>query len=99
MMRRSSDERLRTAADCLSRLRSLSLVPKPVLCERHNIGGKNLNPLFKKGPGPGLEPVGGEFQPRLEIGYPGFGAYLIFALKARSDRGSLKITNLFFCEP
>jgi hypothetical protein len=98
-MRRSPDERLRKAADCLSRLRSLSLDPIPVLCERHNIGGKNLNPLFKNGSGPGLDPVGGEFQPRPEIGYPVFGAYLIFALKARSDRGSLKITNLFFCEP
>jgi hypothetical protein len=99
MMRQSPDEQLRTAADCLSRLRSLSLDPKPVLYERYNIGGKNLNPLFKNGSGPGLKPVGGEFQPRLENGYPGFGAYLIFALKARSDKGSLKITNLFFREP
>ena len=28
-------------------------------------------------PAPGLGPVGGEFQPQLESGYPGGGAYLI----------------------
>jgi len=43
--------------------------------------GTNPKPLFEDGPGPDLDPVGGEFQPRLEIGYPGFGAHLIFVLK------------------
>ena len=81
MMRRSPDERLRKAADCLSRLRSLSLDLKPVLCERHNIGGKDLNPLFKNGSGPGLEPVGGEFQPRLEIRLSGLRRLPYFRVK------------------
>jgi hypothetical protein len=40
----------------------------------------NPTPLFEDGPGQGLEPVGGEFQPSLEIGYPGAGAHLIFVL-------------------
>jgi len=35
---------------------------------------------FKNRTGPGLEPVGGEFQPPLETGYPGGGAHLIFGL-------------------
>jgi hypothetical protein len=47
--------------------------------ERHNLG-KNPNSLFEDEPGPGLGTVGGEFQPRLEIGYPGSGAQLIFVL-------------------
>jgi hypothetical protein len=38
----------------------------------------NPNPLFKDGTGPGLDPVGGEFQPRLETGYPGGGVHDIF---------------------
>ncbi|MGD2000847.1 MAG: hypothetical protein PVJ00_09785, partial [Desulfobacterales bacterium] len=38
-------------------------------------------PLFEDGPGPGLEPVGGEFQPSFETGYAGGGAHLIFKLK------------------
>jgi len=42
--------------------------------ERHNIGA-NPNPLFEDGPGPGLEPVGGEFQPSFETVHPGGGAY------------------------
>jgi len=49
--------------------------------ERLNIGDKLPTPLFEDGPGPGLEPVGGEFQPSFEIGYPGGGAHLIFVLK------------------
>jgi hypothetical protein len=36
--------------------------------------------LFKDGTGPGLEPVGGEFQPSFEIVHPGGGAHLIFVL-------------------
>ena len=41
----------------------------------------NLTPLFEDGPGSGLEPVGGEFQPSFETGYAGGGAHLIFVLK------------------
>ena len=37
--------------------------------------GTNPNPLFEDGLGPVLEPVGGEFQPRLATVYPGGGAY------------------------
>jgi len=81
MTRRSPDEQLRKAADCLSRLRRLSLGPKPVLCKRRNIGGKNLNPLFKNGSGPGLEPVGGEFQPRLESRLSGLRRLPYFRVK------------------
>ena len=44
-MRRSPDERLRTAADCLSRLRGLRSDPKPIPHERHNIGDKT-DPLI-----------------------------------------------------
>jgi hypothetical protein len=40
MMRRSADERLRTAADCLSRLRGLRPDPMSILRERYNIGDK-----------------------------------------------------------
>jgi len=32
--------------------------------------------LFKNGPDPVLEPVGGEFQPSFETVYPGAGAHL-----------------------
>ena len=46
--------------------------------ERHNIGDKD--PLFEDGPGPGLEPVSGEFQPSFETVYAGGGAPLIFEL-------------------
>ena len=38
----------------------------------------NPNPLFEDGPGTGLDPVDGEFQPSFETGYPGGGAYLIY---------------------
>jgi hypothetical protein len=54
----------------------------PIPHERHNIG-ENPNPLFEDGLGPGLEPVGGEFQPSFEIGYAGGDAHLIFVLKIR----------------
>ena len=43
--------------------------------------GTNPNPLFEDGPGPVLEPVGGEFQPSFETVYTGGGAYLIFVLQ------------------
>ena len=75
-MRRSPDERLRTAADCLSRLRGLGPDPKSIPRERHNIGVHKPEPLFEDGPGPVLEPVGGEFQPSFETVHPGGGAYL-----------------------
>jgi hypothetical protein len=41
----------------------------------------NPSPLFEDGQGPGLEPVGGEFQPQFETVYPGGGAHLIVVLK------------------
>ena len=45
----------------------------------HNLGN-NSKLLFEDGTGPGIDPVGGEFQPSFETGYPGGGAYLIFVL-------------------
>jgi len=42
--------------------------------------GTNPKPLFEDRPGLDLDPVGGEFQPQLEIVYPGSGAHLIFVL-------------------
>jgi hypothetical protein len=42
--------------------------------------GTNPAPLFEDRPGPGLEPVGGEFQPSFETGYAGGGALLISVL-------------------
>ena len=69
-MRRSPDERLGTAADCLSRLWGLRPDPMSIPRERHSIGDK------QDGPGPGLEPVGGEFQPSFETGYSGGDAHL-----------------------
>jgi hypothetical protein len=47
--------------------------------------GTNPNLLFEDGPGPGLEPVGGEFQPSFETGYAGGGAYLIFVLNLTGE--------------
>jgi hypothetical protein len=41
----------------------------------HNVGN-NSKPLFEEGTGPGLEPVGDEFQPSFLIAYPGGGAHL-----------------------
>ena len=76
MTRRSPDERLREAADCLSRL---GPDPIPVPYGNHNLGN-NSKPLFEDETGPGLDPVGGEFQPSFETDYPGGGAYLIFVL-------------------
>jgi hypothetical protein len=38
--------------------------------------GTNPTSLLKDGKGPGLEPVGGEFQPPFAIAYPGGGAHL-----------------------
>jgi hypothetical protein len=35
---------------------------------------------------PGLDPVGGEFQPPFETGYPGGGAHLIFVLSGTEFR-------------
>jgi hypothetical protein len=42
--------------------------------------GLNPKPFFKDGPGPVLEPVGGEFQTRFATAYPGGAAYLILEL-------------------
>jgi hypothetical protein len=33
-------------------------------------------PVFEGGPGPVLDPVGGEFQPQFETAYPGGEAHL-----------------------
>ena len=41
------------------------------------LGTTPPNPLFEDGTGPGLEPVGGEFQPSFETVHPGGGAHLI----------------------
>jgi hypothetical protein len=50
--------------------------------------GKRSFHSFEDGTGPGLETVGGEFQPQLETGYPGGGADLIFVLvDTRFHRG------------
>jgi hypothetical protein len=75
MTRRSPDERLRKAADCLGRLRGLrpDLLPMPPgSCDLH----LNPNSLFEGRTGPGIEPVGGEFQPSFAIVHPGGGAHL-----------------------
>jgi hypothetical protein len=78
-MRRSPDERLRTAADCLSRLRVLGPDPIPMHYGSQNVGN-NSKPLFEEGTGPGLEPVGDEFQPSFLIAYPAGGAHLFSIL-------------------
>ena len=82
MTRRSPDERLRKAADCLSRLRGLRPDPMIILHGRYDLWEQSP-PSFEDGTGPGLEPVGGEFQTQFETGYPGGGAHLIFALNLR----------------
>jgi hypothetical protein len=78
MTRRSPDERLRTAADCLRR----GVIGRTQCRYRvkDTTLGTNPNSLFKDGPGSGLEPVGGEFQPSFETGYTGGGAHFIFVL-------------------
>jgi hypothetical protein len=48
---------------------------------RHDIGETNPLNSFEDGTGPGLEPVGGEFQPSFATDYLGGGAHLIFGLK------------------
>jgi len=77
--RRSLDDRLRKAADCLSRGVLDRTQCRYLWKAQSRI---NPNPLFEDGPGPGLGPVGGEFQPSFETGCPGGGAHLIFVLKA-----------------
>jgi hypothetical protein len=76
MTHRSPDERLRKAADCLRRLRGFGPDPMPMPHGRHKLG-YNSKALFEDRPGPALDPVGGEFQPSLETGYPGEGVYII----------------------
>ena len=93
MTRRWPDERLRKTTDCLSRLQGLSLDPMPMPLGRHNLQTLS-DSLFEDGPGPGIEPVGGEFQPSFETAHPGGDAYLftvlhsIFALKRPEDTNS-----------
>ena len=90
MMRRSPDERLRSAADCLSRLRGLGPDPMPMPVGRHDFQAVP-NSLSEGRTGPVLEPVGGEFQPSFETVHPGGGAYLFritlyFRRKPTRDR-------------
>jgi hypothetical protein len=49
MTRRSPDERLRTAADCLSRQRGLRPDPMPMPHERHNLGDRSRTPCLMTG--------------------------------------------------
>jgi len=49
------------------------------------LGTNPAFPLFEDEPGPGLEPVGGEFQPPFETGYTDGGAHLIVELKVRKQ--------------
>ena len=49
MTRRSPDERLRAAADCLSRLRDLGPDSMPIPHERHNLGDKPSPSYLKTG--------------------------------------------------
>jgi ABC-type uncharacterized transport system ATPase subunit len=42
--------------------------------------GTNPDILILDGPGPGLEPVGGEFQPQFATAYPGGGDHLFSVL-------------------
>ena len=37
------------------------------------------------------QPVGGEFQPQLETGYPGGGAHLIFVFRKQFDADACKL--------
>jgi len=46
--------------------------------------GTNPPPIFEDGPGKGVEPVGGKFQPPFAIAYPGGGDHLIFVLGCHS---------------
>ena len=48
----------------------------PIPHEINTIGDKP-DSLFYDGPGPGLETVGGEFQPSFETVHPGGGAHLV----------------------
>ena len=77
----SPEERLRIAADCLRRLRGLRAEPMTIPRVKAQHWSTNPTPLFEDGPGPGLEPVGGKFQPSFETGYLSGGAHLIFVLK------------------
>jgi len=54
------------------------------------------NSLFEDGTGPGLEPVGGEFQRSFEIVHPGGGAYLIFMLKLKMQEAASACFLHFF---
>jgi hypothetical protein len=49
--------------------------------------GTNSIALFENGPGPILEPVGGDFQPFFETGHTGGDGHLIFVLNAYNLSG------------
>ena len=80
MTRWSPDERLRTVADCLSRLRDLGPDPMTRLNGRHT--RRDLFVHFFIGPGPVLGPSGGEFQPSFAAAHAGGGAHLITLLQS-----------------
>jgi hypothetical protein len=48
---------------------------------RHDLQAA-FNLLSEKGAGPGLDPVGGEFQPSFETVHPGGGAHLFSELQS-----------------
>ena len=74
--RRRPDERLRTAADCLSRLRGLGPDPMPMPLDRHDLKAAS-DSFFEDGTGLVLEPLGGEFQPSFATAHAGGGAHLV----------------------
>jgi hypothetical protein len=86
MPRRSPGDRLRVAADCLSRLRALGPDLITTLYQSHNQRRFTLSRLSGDGSGPVIESrrggIGGEFQTRTETDYPGGGAYLMFVLNS-----------------
>jgi hypothetical protein len=65
----------------------------PIPHERHTIGA-NPNRLFEDGPGPGLEPVGGEFQPSFETVHPGGGAHLVRLSQLRRLRQFCQLKDI-----
>jgi hypothetical protein len=79
MTRRSPDERLRTAADCLSRLRDLRPDPMPMPFERHHLQVVYELITLRRDRS-GLRARCGEFQPSFETVHPGGGAHLFSVL-------------------
>jgi hypothetical protein len=57
------------------------------------------NSLFEDGTGLGLEPVGGEFQPSFETGYPGGGAYLYSVVSVEPVEPVEPVISGYGCDP